>query len=123
MNQLNHLFEQHHKHLRLLESRDLAAIEIGTIIENFKIQEDFFKKTSGVSRSLDDMANELSEEHTAILELCNQLDDAENATEALEVINVLSMLIKKHIRKEEHEYFEKIRNRFSEAQINSFLVS
>lgn len=44
MNQLNHLFEQHHKHLRLLESRDLAAIEIGTIIENFKIQEDFFKK-------------------------------------------------------------------------------
>lgn len=123
MNQLNHLFEQHHKHLRLLESRDLAAIEIGTIIENFKIQEDFFKKTSGVSRSLDDMANELSEEHTAILELCNQLDDAENATEALEVINVLSMLIKKHIRKEEHEYFEKVRNRFSEVQINSFLVS
>lgn len=40
------------------------------------------------------MANELSGEHTAILELCNQLDDAENATEALEVINVLSMLIK-----------------------------
>ncbi len=123
MNQLNHLFEQHHKHLRLLESRDLAAIEIGTIIENFKIQEDFFKKTSGVSRSLDDMANELSGEHTAILELCNQLDDAENATEALEVINVLSMLIKKHIRKEEHEYFEKVRNRFSESQINSFLAT
>lgn len=122
MNQLNILFEQHHKHLRLLESRDLAAIEISTIIENFKTQEDFFKKTSGVSRSLDDMAKELSEEHTAILTLCNQLEEAEGATEALEVINVLSLLIKKHIRKEEHEYFEKVRNRFSEDQINSFLV-
>lgn len=122
MNQLNQLFDQHHKHLRLLESRDLTSIEINTIIENFKIQEAFFKKTSGVSRSLDDMATELSEEHTAILELCNQLDEVENATEALEVINILSMLIKKHIRKEEHEYFEKVRNRFSEEQINGFLV-
>jgi hypothetical protein len=122
MNQLNQLFDQHHKHLRLLESRDLASIEINTIIENFKIQEAFFKKTSGVSRSLDDMATELSEEHTAILELCNQLDEVENATEAIEVINILSMLIKKHIRKEEHEYFEKVRNRFSEEQINGFLV-
>lgn len=123
MNQLNILFEEHHKHLRLLESRDLAAIEINTIIENFKTQEAFFKKTSGVSRSLDDMANELSEEHTAILTLCNQLEEVEGASEALEVINVLSLLIKKHIRKEEHEYFEKVRNRFSEDQINSFLVS
>jgi hemerythrin-like domain-containing protein len=122
MNQLNTLFQDHHKHLRLIESKDLAGIEINSIIENFKIQEKFFQKTSGVSRSLDQLAEELKEEHTAIIELCSQLEEAENATQALEILNVMGMLIKKHIRNEEHVYFEKVRNRFSEEQINGFIA-
>jgi len=122
MNQLNTLFQDHHKHLRLIESKDLAGIEINSIIENFKIQEKFFQKTSGVSRSLDQLTEELREEHTAIIELCNQLEEADNATQALEILNVMGLLIKKHIRNEEHVYFEKVRNRFSEEQINAFIA-
>jgi hypothetical protein len=122
MNQLNNLFQEHHKHLRLIESKDLAGIEINSIIENFKVQEKFFQKTSGVSRSLDQLTEELREEHTAIIELCNQLEEADNATQALEILNVMGLLIKKHIRNEEHVYFEKVRNRFSEEQINAFIA-
>lgn len=122
MNQLNNLFQEHHKHLRLIESKDLAGIEINSIIENFKVQEKFFQKTSGVSRSLDQLTEELREEHTAIIELCNQLEEADNATQALEILNVMGLLIKKHIRNEEHVYFEKVRNRFSEEQINGFIA-
>lgn len=122
MNQLNTLFQEHHKHLRLIESKDLAGIEINAIIENFKTQERFFEKTAGVSRSLDQLAEELKEEHTSIIELCNQLEETEGASEALEILNVLGLLIKKHIRNEEHVYFEKVRNRFTEDQINGFLA-
>ena len=85
MNQLNSLFQEHHKHLRLIESKDLAGIEINAIIENFKTQERFFEKTAGVSRSLDQLAEELKEEHTSIIELCNQLEETEGASEALEI--------------------------------------
>ncbi len=118
---LSNLFNEHHHQLKVIKDKDIAAINIKSIQQNFKTQESFFSKTRGVSRSLDHLIDELEEEHQSIIDLYHQIDDAENATTAMEILNVLFLLIQKHIKKEDLILTEKISNRFSAEQVENFL--
>jgi iron-sulfur cluster repair protein YtfE (RIC family) len=85
--------------------------------EHFRKEEEIlFPAARGKKKEIDDLMDELLEEHVTIKDLIFSLRDAENKEEKL---HELSQAMDKHIRKEERQLFEMIQDTLTDKELTA----